>query len=167
MWQLWDRKVMFKAYILAFAKSALQQNSDKSGVTNTGSLNHVQFWFIPQLKLVTLSLELGLTGAKSWRLTWSHILGDSLEFTRCSARVKQNWHMNLSKTQYGSLQEADILKGGLIASQALLETLGLLPTCSLMDIWLDIKSPILVDMFAIAHWTPWLYHCTHNHLWQG
>jgi hypothetical protein len=59
--------------------------------------------------------------------------------------------MNLSKTQYGSLQEADILKGGLIASQALPETLGLLPTCSLMDIWLDIKSPILVDMFAIAH----------------
>jgi hypothetical protein len=44
-----------------------------------------------------------------------------------------------------------ILKGGLIASQALPEKLGLLPTCSLMGIWLDIKSPILVDMFAIAH----------------
>ncbi len=49
---------------------------------NTGSLNHVKSSFIPQLTLVTLSLELGLTGAKSWRLTWSHNLGDSLDLTR-------------------------------------------------------------------------------------
>ena len=108
---------------------------DKSGITPTQDLYKMFiFCFIPQLKLATLTMELGLTDTKSWRLTWSHSTV-VLVWNKIETWTELKHNMEAFKEQ---IQQASILKGGLIASQALPETLGLLPTCinhcgSLMD----------------------------------